>query len=189
MYNKVVVTLDGSPEAECVLPHITTLAKKGLVKKLIFIKVTEGPHMPITDGRSVAFSPLCRKSTLERRSDAEYYLKNLASKLRFDGIEITWHALPYGEVSEMIARYVKEIKVDLIIMATHGETGILRWILGSVSERVNRLVSIPVILIKIPRNDTERQSFRGEKSFFKSIPKNTTGEKNEGLDLTMKRKD
>jgi nucleotide-binding universal stress UspA family protein len=166
MYDKVVIPLDGSPEAECVLPHITTLAVKGLVKKLIFIKVTEGPHMPITDGVSVAFSPLCRKSATERRSEAEHYLKHFASKLKYDGVEITWHALPYGVVSEMIAGYVKEIKADLIIMATHAETGILRWILGSVAERVRRSVSIPIIIIKVPPNDLEGLIVQPEKIYF-----------------------
>jgi nucleotide-binding universal stress UspA family protein len=166
MYNKAVVPLDGSPEAECVLPYITKLVANGLVKKLIFIKVAEGPHLPITDNVSVAFSPLHAKSTLERRSEAEDYLKHFASKLKYNGVEITWHALPYGGVSETIARYVKEIKADLIIMATHGQTGILRWIMGSVAERVNRLVSIPVILVKIPRNDFEEIIVEAEKTCF-----------------------
>jgi hypothetical protein len=43
------------------------MALKGLVTKLIFIKVAEGPHMPITDGVSVAFLPWCGKSALESR--------------------------------------------------------------------------------------------------------------------------
>jgi nucleotide-binding universal stress UspA family protein len=177
MYNKVVVPLDGSPEAECVLPNVATMATKGLVKKLIFIKVAEAPHMPITDGISVAFSPLCGKSELERRSDAEYYLKSFASKLRYDGVEITWHALPYGEVSEMIARYAKEIKADLIIMATHGRTGIRKLIMGSVAERVKRSVAIPVLLIKVPGNDPEGYLFNLKRPVVEYIPKDATIEK------------
>jgi nucleotide-binding universal stress UspA family protein len=177
MYNKVVIPLDGSIEAEYVLPPIATMAKEGLLKKLIFIKVAEGPHMPITDGVSVAFSPLCGKSAPERRSDAEYYLKSFASKLRYDGVEITWHALPYGGVSEMIARYVKEIKADLIIMATHGRTGIRKLIMGSVAEHIRRSVSIPIVLIKVPGNDPEGYLFNLKRPVVEYIPKDATIEK------------
>jgi nucleotide-binding universal stress UspA family protein len=153
MYNRVVVPLDGSKSSECITPHIAEMAKKGLMKTLIFIKVTEGPNTLYFGNVFLAFCPGSVKSEQERRAETENYLKSFAGQLKYEGVDIIWNTLPYGGVVEMIARYVKEIKADLMIMTTHGRSGIYRWIFGSVAENVMRSVSIPVLLIKVPQDD------------------------------------
>jgi nucleotide-binding universal stress UspA family protein len=158
LYNKVVVPLDGSAASESILPYIAEMAEKGLMKTLIFIRVAEGPNTLYFGNMFLAYSPKSVKSEPERRAEAESYLRIFACKLRYEGVEITWNALPYGGVADMIARYVKEIKADLIIMATHGRKGIYRWIWGSVAEDVKRAVSIPVLLIKVHQDDYECQN-------------------------------
>jgi nucleotide-binding universal stress UspA family protein len=155
MYNRVVVPLDGSNADKCVLSHITTLALKGLVTTLIFIQVAEGPFMPSVVGRPFAFSPEWGKSEPERRAVAESYLRGFAGKLRFDGVKIFWHSLPYGNIVEMIAGYVKEIRADLLVMAAHRRSWIGRLIWGSKTEHIISSVSIPVFIVNVPPSEQE----------------------------------
>jgi nucleotide-binding universal stress UspA family protein len=155
LYNKVVVPLDGSEASESVLPYVAEMAEKGLMKTLIFVKVTEGPNTLYYGNVLLAYSPKSVKSEPERRAEAESYLKSLVGRLRCEGVEISWNALPYGGVVDMIARYVRETQADLIIMAAYGRTGICRWISGNVAENVIRSVSIPVLYIKVPQDDSE----------------------------------
>ena len=82
---------------------------------------------------------------------AQNYLDGLALDLKDQGIAAatsTW----VGPVAESIIDYAEVNDVDLIAMCTHGRTGLARWALGSVADRVLRAGDKPILLVRARRN-------------------------------------
>lgn len=148
IYTNVLVPLDGSELAESVLPHVLALAEKGLVKNITFIRVIEEAKIPTVGGDAVISTEEWKKLDLDRRIEAEDYLKKLVGRLAFEGVNIKCVALPTGGVPEMIIQYASDNKTDLIVMATHGRSGISRVVWGSVAYQLLRSVYIPVLMIR-----------------------------------------
>lgn len=80
------------------------------------------------------------------RANAEKELKRLAEKYAHGVTTQIW--LRIGRAADAIAEAAKDAKVDLIIMATHGRTGVSHLFLGSTAERVMRLAPCPVLAMK-----------------------------------------
>ncbi|MEO7094547.1 MAG: universal stress protein [Polyangiales bacterium] len=82
-------------------------------------------------------------------SSAETHLLDLAARLAKDGVTATTEVRVGNPVDE-INRFVDEAKVDLIVMGTHGHTGIRALIAGSVTEKVIRTAKVPVLTVRHP---------------------------------------
>jgi nucleotide-binding universal stress UspA family protein len=149
IYSHVLVPLDGSVLAEGVLPHVSALAQKGLIKKLTFIRVTEAVFNPTINVSIVTSEATGKTIELSKKTEAEKYLEQLTKRLYFDNVEINWEALPPLGISDMISKYAKDKKVDLIVIATHGHSGLKRMVWGSVAEQVIRNSSVPVLVIRV----------------------------------------
>jgi universal stress protein A len=80
---------------------------------------------------------------------AQAHLADLAARLAKDGTPITTF-IRVGRPTEEITQFVTENAVDLIIMGTHGRTGLAHMLLGSVTERVVRTSTAPVLTIRHP---------------------------------------
>jgi nucleotide-binding universal stress UspA family protein len=150
IYSNVLVPLDGSELAECVLPHISGLAQSGLVKTLTFVRVTEVAHVPTMGVDSVISENEWASIQHSNQAEAEKYLDQLTKRLSFQNVEIKWEVLPPLGISDTISKYAKEKKVDLIIIATHGRSGLSRVVWGSVAEHVLRNTSVPVFMVRAP---------------------------------------
>jgi nucleotide-binding universal stress UspA family protein len=148
MYQKIVAPLDGSELAECVLPHVGAIGKGCEVRDVILIRVIEPLDIPTRGG--LAFSKDDRNQMeAERRSEAEKYLKQVVARLKKKGLIVRSEILE-GKVAEAIAEYAKNNKVDLIVIATHGRSGLSRWYWGSVADRILRSVCVPVLMVRAP---------------------------------------
>jgi nucleotide-binding universal stress UspA family protein len=147
-YSNVLVPLDGSKLAECVLPHITGLAEKGLIKTLTFIRVTEAAHPAAMNVDAVITDTAWQSIENKNKIEAEKYLKELTRGLKFEGVEIKWAVLPPLGIPDLISQYAKENKADLIVIATHGRSGISRVVWGSVAEHVLRNSTVPVFMVR-----------------------------------------
>jgi nucleotide-binding universal stress UspA family protein len=146
MYKRILVTLDGSARAEAALPHAIVHAKF-FQSELILLKV---------------LAPLREHSTLRtagKRAQqvtdelVHEYLERVAADVRKEGIHVqvaTVEGRPYLE----IVRFAENHQVNLIVMSTRGQSGVSRWLLGSVSDRVVRGASVPVLLVQ-PRDEEE----------------------------------
>ena len=93
------------------------------------------------------------KSTIARyikefKKDAQEALQKLVNK-RFRGNKRVTTVVKYGNPAEEILRLARDRKVDLIVIATHGETGFKRFLFGSVAEKVVRMSSCPVLTIRV----------------------------------------
>jgi nucleotide-binding universal stress UspA family protein len=142
MYQKVLVTLDGSPLAECVLPHADAVATGCSVSEVWLLRVVE--PMPIGEGVTQEF---IYKVYGEREKVAREYLEGVAKGLRDKGLTVNT-AVTQGQPADEIVEFVEKNKIDLIVMATHGRSGVGRWVFGSVSDRVMRETKAPVLMVR-----------------------------------------
>lgn len=148
MYKKVLVPLDGSELAECILPHVKSIAVGCGTGDVVFLRVVEPFRMP--SGADVSFSDKdINRINSETKASAENYLNQLASHTKYDGVNIQTKVLS-GNAAEKIAEYASENGVDLITISTHGRSGISRWAWGSVADRVMRSACIPVMMVRAP---------------------------------------
>jgi nucleotide-binding universal stress UspA family protein len=144
MYQKVLVALDGSELAECALAEVRKLAEGGLVREVVLLSVISIPMLNVGEG--IDYSML-RKSNFEKM---QQYLEEITARVALKGIEVTAKILE-GNAAEMIIDYVKKNAVDLIVIATHGYSGMKKLMFGSVALQVLHDSFVPVLLIR-PRS-------------------------------------
>jgi nucleotide-binding universal stress UspA family protein len=150
MYKKILVPLDGSELAECVLPHVESIAKGGGVQSVVFLRVVEPFYLPTADEISAYFSvKTIERINSENRVNAENYLKKLVKRTKYDGVNVQPEVIT-GKAADSIAEYATKNGVDLIIIATHGRSGISRWVWGSVADRILRSACVPVLMVRAP---------------------------------------
>jgi nucleotide-binding universal stress UspA family protein len=148
MYEKVVVPLDGSELAECVLPHVEALAGNSGVKEVVLVRVYDPYRIPSGVDNILSDEDMARVNS-EQRSAAEKYLKDLAGRIRFGNIQPRWEVLK-GQVAESLSDYARKNNFDLIVIATHGRSGISRWVWGSIADRILRSSCVPVLMVRAP---------------------------------------
>ena len=138
MYRKILVTLDGTPGDEAILQHVRGLARLSGASLVLF-------H--VADGWEARFLGSGVESE-EAREDTKY-LEGLTQSLRNEGFAVE-AMLGFGDPGREIVRLAGEHGCDLIAMSTHGRTGVGRWFLGSVAEKVLRASSTPLLLLRAP---------------------------------------
>ncbi len=153
MFQHVMVPLDGSELAECVLPHVEAVAKGCQVKDVTFVRVVE-PFMLLGAEGGFGGSPGLdeeqrQRLTADRKATAEDYLKQLAGKLNYGSVNLRTEVL-FGIPADTLAEWAEKNNVDLIIIATHGRSGISRWVRGSVADRVLHAAHVPVLIVRAP---------------------------------------
>ena len=141
MYKKILVPLDGSKLAECVLPHVTAIAAGCGIQEVVLVRVVE--PIPVEAPPAIDFEVVQKAGT----KAAEKYLAKTKTKLSKKGLNVEAKVLT-GRPGENITEFAERNKVDIIALATHGRSGISRWIFGSVADKIVRSSSVPVLLIK-----------------------------------------
>ncbi len=157
MEEKIVVPLDGSKLAECVLPHVEELAKSCSTKEIILVTVTEriAGHTRVTRFAQPV-GPLPPEPVLKvpvvigkKQRQGQRYLNRIAKGLQKEGIKVRTEVL-LGNPAEEIASFAEHDGADLIVMASHGRSGPSRWAYGSVTDKVFRASCVPVLMIRAP---------------------------------------
>jgi nucleotide-binding universal stress UspA family protein len=148
MYQKILVPLDGSPLAECVFPHVEALAGGCQVKEVVLIRVIEPFRQPTPSEYAIKPEEVIRINE-EIRVEAEKYISQAKAKIKLSGGEIKTAVLR-GNPAEALADYASKNGVDLIIIATHGRSGVSRWVWGSVADRTLRSACVPVMMVRAP---------------------------------------
>lgn len=137
MFARILVPLDGSVLAEAVLPRVTELATLHGAE-VVLLRVALAHVLPGAD-------PIVAQ--VRAVEEAEAYLAGVEERLQACGITVHG-AVRYGHSAEEILDHAQVGGVDLIAMSTHGRSGIRRWMLGSVAERVLRAATVPVLLLR-----------------------------------------
>jgi nucleotide-binding universal stress UspA family protein len=148
MYKKVLVPLDGSKLAECVLPHVETIGKGCGVLEVVFLRVAEPFRLPSGYNAGLGQETIDRIDA-EDKAAAQSYLDNLVKRTRYDGVSVKPEVIT-GTPAESIADYATKNSIELIVIATHGRSGVSRWALGSVADRVLHFACIPVLMVRAP---------------------------------------
>lgn len=142
MYKRILVPLDGSELAKKALDEAEKLAKY-FGSEIILFQVV--PFMPIY-GSPELVTPFIVDE--KQKESAEKYLFNLAEELKKREFKVTAMVWTGQQVALEIIDYAKESGADLIVMCTHGRSGITRWMLGSVAQKVLSRAETPVLLIR-----------------------------------------
>ena len=146
MYKKVLVPLDGSELAECSLSHVINLAKDGSVGEVILLNVVL-IYVPIAEGAMSVYREL--PEMREKAADhSNKYLAGVASRLGSAGIKVKTESLESERPAEIISDYARKNGIDLIVITTHGYTGLKKMMLGSVSLELIHDAHMPVLLIR-----------------------------------------
>jgi nucleotide-binding universal stress UspA family protein len=138
MYDKILVPLDGSELAEVTLWYAARLAGR-LRSSITLVYVTSPDELP---------SPHLYECYLR---DVIVRMKEIAAKAAADtgngNISIDYKVLK-GDPAEELVDYANKAKIDLIILSTQGKSGIKRWALGNVANKVVRATRKQVLLIR-----------------------------------------
>ena len=147
MYKKIMVPLDGSELAECVLPHVEAFIQGFKVSNVVLVRVVE-PETPYL-GEYTIDPQIVAGRAEERDTSAKDYLNEVVNRLTQEGTALHAEIL-IGRVSESLSDYAQKNDIDLILIATHGHSGVTRWVRGSVADKILRSARIPVFMVRAP---------------------------------------
>jgi len=141
MFKHILVPLDGSARAESALPVAARIARAS-GGAVMLVQVASIPVMYET---SIAASYTANLIDVEI-NDSEEYLKALAHSDTLAGIKVETSAL-FGAAAQTILSVATSYNIDLIVMTSQGKTGMKRWVLGSVAQKLARHSPMPVLVL------------------------------------------
>ncbi len=145
----ILITLDGSEIAETALLPGLALAT-GIGADVTLLQVLEGSLPPLSSGDWVEDEMANAGQEQEYNKDKErhvtLYLRTIADRFSHHAPKT---AVPFGKPAEAILSYAESIPNSLITIATHGRSGLARWVFGSVAEKVLRGATEPVLVIRL----------------------------------------
>ena len=133
MIERILVPLDGSELAEVVLPYVEYLAGRTGAGVRLFTAVASEAE----------------------RQEATSYLTAKRDRLREAAVEATLSVTPDGEAEAILAA-ADAWQADLIAMSTHGRSGVMRWVFGSVADKIIHAQEVPPLLVVRARPEKER---------------------------------
>ncbi len=151
MFERILVPLDGSPRAEMILPQLGRILKHEDAEILLL----RSYFIPDVNAEWATASAELRR---QERAAAQAYLHDVARRFSGEGAKVHARILP-GPAADAILKAADEEGATLIAMATHGRSGLARFALGSVAEKVIRASRVPVLLVRSfrtsPKGDLE----------------------------------
>jgi len=152
MYSHILVPLDGSKLAEQILPYAKKLAAMNKDTIITLLRAEPPVYTIATEYSATFFVPV--EEIYAKKTEAEDYLNNIANQLRTEGynVQIEISELP---AADAIVDYADQHEVKLIAIATHGRSGISRWIFGSVTQKVIHATHVPILIIRPNEEEIE----------------------------------
>lgn len=141
MFFKILVPLDGSRHSEAALQSASFMARAFNAElKLVTVEEVATPIYP---------GEVDPEMLVDLRKDAQAYLDSRAHHLRQEGCSVSTKVLTAGPPADRILDEVQHEKTDLIVVGSHGRTGLSRLLLGSVSEKLARHAPCPVMITRL----------------------------------------
>ena len=139
MYETILVPTDGSSQSDAALDHAVTLARHhDATIHILYVADTNRDSLTAQGGKVV--------DALELEGDR---ITSEAVERVEPGVDVV-DTVEAGDPVETILDYATSVGADLVVMGTHGRRGLDRYLLGSTTERVVRLASIPVLTVRAP---------------------------------------
>lgn len=156
MYGNILVPLDGSEVAEGVLPYVQELARR-FDSEVTLIQVVAPLSRLVAETVPAALEPTgtaaavgieaASEAARAEREGARSYLERVAGRLKAQGIKVS-AVIVEGLAGDVLVDYAHRQGIDLIAMSTHGRSGLVRMVYGSVADHVLRHAGTPVLLIR-----------------------------------------
>lgn len=143
-YDKIMVTLDGSSLAAQALPHALALVEMHGAELILFRVVPEAHFL----------TGYIQEGALDHERRQEHWLDDATQALNEITEDLKLHqhkvtpVVEVGPPAETIVDYASKHDVSLIVMSTHGRSGVARWVYGSVADKVLRAAPCPVLLVR-----------------------------------------
>lgn len=148
-YKKIVVPLDGSGWSERAIPHAVDLAHSNGAE-LILLHVFKPPAPEYIDQLALAGQD---DQLQQLREEKKQYLVSVRNQIRSEHVTVRVQMIEGAGVASIICDYINEEQPDLVVMTSHGRTGIGRWLFGSVAHKVMQEIQIPVMIIRPGKDD------------------------------------
>jgi nucleotide-binding universal stress UspA family protein len=139
MYDNILVPTDGSTASEGAVDHAIELAKQYDATLHVLYVVDSGVYSSLEVGSEIVVEAL--------REEGKKAVGDVRSKAESAGIEVET-VVQTGLAHRSIVDYVRDEGIDLVVMGTHGRTGVGRFLLGSVAEKVVRTADAPVLTVR-----------------------------------------
>jgi len=134
---RVLIPLDGSDCAEMILPKVEKLATE-LKASIALLRVAYAHTFPGVDPSDAEVKVV---------REAEEYLLGIENRLKAKGFKVDSH-VRYGNDAEEILDHAAQKDIDFIAMTTHGRSGVKRFLIGSVAEKILRHSPKPIFLVR-----------------------------------------
>jgi len=142
--HKIVVPLDGSKWSESAIPKAVEIARQHGAE-LVLLHVYQSPVRSYADQIAVAGQLLLADQPFEQVRDQLTALRN---RLRQEGVRAQVQIVRSNNPAQAICEFAEsEEGISMVVMSTHGRTGLSRWLLGSVAQRVMKDLRCPVTLV------------------------------------------
>lgn len=146
MFGKLLVPLDGSEMAENALAPAFRLARQ-FGSEVVLVRIIVPERMMVEVSGVLTPLPTVRaRGAFDEAAEARAYLEAVKKKWAHTGAVIHTRT-PTGAPTELIAKVARDERVDVIVMSTHGRSGVSRLLYGSVAEAVLRGARTPMLLI------------------------------------------
>jgi len=144
MYRNILVPLDGSKLAEGALPYAQEIAQRSDAN-LFLLQVMQPVNIPTYYLQAY---DVIQEAHEEVYKSTENYLKTLAETFEDDALKVKTEVIRGIPQKEILA-YVDRNKIDLIVLTARGQSGITRWLIGSIANKILKGTKIPVLIIRI----------------------------------------
>lgn len=159
MLTHILLPLDGSTLAECAVPHAASLAAT-LDSQVTLLHVLERPR------ETGALHPIDPVKWHLKKHDAEIYLDTIESHFKKAGLKVK-KSIQEGAAAETIINYANDNQVDMIVLSTHGASGLSMWNMSSVVQKIILRTNKSTLLVRANQASTSlSQEIRYKRLFI-----------------------
>lgn len=144
MYERILVPTDGSAASEGAVGHAIDIAKQYDATIHALYVVDSGSYASLEAGSNIVLESL--------EEEGRTAVEHVVDAAEAAGVEVVT-SVETGSAHRTIIDYAETERCDLIVMGTHGRSGIDRYLLGSVTEKVVRSSDVPVLTVRAPEED------------------------------------
>jgi nucleotide-binding universal stress UspA family protein len=152
MYNKILIPLDGSKLGEAVIPFVDEIilgAKESRIIEVTLLEVVQCNMFILSDDGTSLTVPCLDAEVRHVKTSAMVYLDKIGGSLKkYSKVIVNTLVRVNDDPAAEILGVSDELQIDLIAISTHGRSGMTRWALGSVADRVIRAGTTPVLVIR-----------------------------------------
>lgn len=143
-YKRIVVPIDGSGWSERAIPHAMDIARNNNAE-VVLLHVFKPPANEYVGEIALAGQ---EEQLMALRDEMKQRMTGIRNNIRAEKITVRVQVIEGTGVAGIICDYINDEEADLVVMSSHGHTGITRWLFGSIARRVMQGVNVPVLIIR-----------------------------------------